>query len=197
MPHFSTAFAPRSPGRTPTSLNHHTLLELCYAYRRLYSRTKELQTQIDTAIATYQSAPGRPPSSPTLATLLDTLSTLDAGLRLELIDDFYRIELETQKWENKSAKLRHEAKRQQRLREQRREYAAAHPAPADYTYLPPGTDPFAEPAAATAATPIAPSPTMRRALAGLRDLPPADLPDDPDTVQPRPDTSGYRKSGLV
>ena len=106
-----------------------------------------------------------------------------------------QVELCAIKWEGKSAKLRTEARRQARLRARRRgdddaatEHRITDEAP-DYDYNAAlGDD--AEDVIESDSTAPAVSPTMALAQRGMSQLPQIE-------PQQAPDTSNYRKSGLV
>jgi len=182
------------------TLNHEQLLELCYLYKNLLKHLRGVQGQIDAVIDEFQHTQYGRPSEP-LTKLLTNLANIDAGIKANLVDDIMRVEVLTNKWEDKSARLRAEAKRQRRIRATRKGLNERGEDPfvpvtsEEFTYVETGADPFAEPLtdAPASSEPPPVSPTMAIALRGMAQLPrelPNGLPD-------KPDTSDYKKSGLV
>ena len=196
MPHF-----PHTPRdfrhRIREPFSHERILNLCYAYKRLYGRVKELQGDINNILSQFEHSNHGKPSQP-LTAMIAALSSLEAQVHVDLVDDVMQVELETIRWEQRSSKLKSEAKRQARLRAERAAEAGALSTgqEMDYHHIP-GTDPFGEEgdaggdATTTAPTPVI-SPTYAKALKGMSQLPSAT-----DRPAAAPDTSTYKASGLV
>jgi hypothetical protein len=131
--------------------------------------------------------------------MITSLAQIDGGINAELHDDILTVELETIHWQDRSAKLRSEAKRQARIRLERSDrgnpsgvYLNGTNA-SDNSYNSDDnetTNPFEATPAAVAKVPTI-SPTMARVLKGMAELP-------PDLGEPKtPDNASYKKSGLV
>jgi len=184
----SRSTAPRQP------FSHEELLKICQYYRNLLSATRDVQTRINDALDTFQhSHHGRP--TPELTTFIGTIAGIDATVRGPLLDEIMQVELCAIKWEGKSAKLKSEARRQQRVRAKRR----GESEPANL-----GTDDFgvfddsdlvpeATPIDGATGATVAISPTMALAQRGMAQL--------PNTLNGRigeaPTNDSYKKSGLV
>ena len=191
-----------SASRPRQAFSHEQLLQLCGFYRNLLAATRDVQHRINDAITEFSRTQHGRPSEP-LAQLLSALSAIDANVRGGLLDEIMQVELLAMKWELKSGKLRSEAKRQARRRAERRSGGLGTPSHSIYDEFgeaPSETpdeapeDIFEQPSAASAAASAVPpviSPTMALAQRGM-----AQLPADPESVT-LPDTSFYRKSGLV
>ena len=181
----------RKSGRPRQPFSHEQILQVCYFYKNLLSRSRGIQTQIDNAIATFQHhSNGRPTES--LIIFLKELSNIDADLRGPLLDEIMQVELAIIKWEGKSAKLKSEARRQARLRFQRGGEAPTNEVFPDEFDCPSSTnDPFTEAASDHSNGVI--SPTMALAQCGM-----AQLPDTSDGHPAEaPTNESYKKSGLI
>jgi hypothetical protein len=183
----------RKSGFPHQSFSHEHLLKLCRYYKNLLSYVRQIQSQIDGALDEFHHSQYGRASEP-LTKLITTLATIDARVREPLLDEIMEVELSALRWEGKSAKLRSEAKRQQRIRAKKRGIRGDDDFDNDFAYTGPGVDPFAEVVTATAtdatdATVV--SPTMALALKGMKELP------SEGSSNSAPDTSGYKKSGLV
>ena len=195
-----TPTALRKNGFPRAKFSHEQILDICRFYQNLLKHLRGVQDLINEALDEFQHAQsGRP--TPYTIRLVERLASIDAGIRMNLHDEILQVELAALKWEGKSAKLRAEAKRQQRLRDRRRgrgDFASED----EFTYTAPGTDPFggdesaaddfANVAEVTPPLPAGPaiSPTMAIAQRGMAQLPqitPAEVPTN----------ATYKKSGLV
>src|SRR5260370_15565516 len=110
-------FPPTPPHlrRQANPLSHDRLLNLCYAYRRLKEHVEGLQQHLDTLAADFRQVyRGRP--STELEEFLTKLALVDAGINMALHADIRLVDLEMIRWEQRSAKLHSESKRQARLR---------------------------------------------------------------------------------
>lgn len=189
---------------TPTSLrflssgrevfSHERLLQVCYYYRNLLTALRATQGEINEALEEFQHSQYGRPSEP-LTRLITALANIDAGVRGPLLDEIMQVELTIVKWEGKTSKLKSEAKRQARIRAERRGPQQSYaPDDSTFTYPEPGEpcDPFGDEAGRVApAAPPQLSPTFARALRGMKELPQTTPTND------APDTSTYKKSGLV
>ena len=209
-------FPPRNT--TPKQpFSHLEILKVCQFYRNLLATTRGVQATINESIDRFQhSHHGRP--TPELTQLLRELSLIDASVRGPLLDEIMQVEIATIKWQMKSSKLKTEARRQARYRAERKGASSAHETPhndaqartalgydefgpiaeEEYNYDKAGlfdeadvTDATDSASEDTSPAPVPMSPTMQRALRGM-----SELPSDPENIQ-RPDTSDYKKSGLV
>ena len=186
----SRSTSPRQP------FSHEELLKLCQYYRNLLSATREVQEAINTAVDTFQhSHHGRP--TPELAAFISTITAIDANVRGPLLDEIMQVELCAIIWEAKSAKLKSEARRQQRIRAGRhRNESRDVSAPSDEFGIFSDDDLLPETSLATsgeAPLPATLSPTMALAQRGMTQL--------PNTINGRigeaPTNDSYKKSGLV
>lgn len=155
----AATFLGRSGPRKP--LSHERVLELCYAYNRLWEA--------------YRSA-----------------APLNDGLQ----HDFLEIQRDLCRWEERTAKLRYAARRQAAYRADKAALRDATADPTDLTYDIFSGDPDATTDDATliATIPDATKAALAKYHQGHRTA--DDAPTDAPATD-RPDTSGYRKSGLV
>ena len=212
----STPSALRNPARGPRqAFSHEEILKICRFYKNLLTHLREVQATINAAIDKFNHVQFGRPTEP-LTRLLDDLTKIEAGVKGPLFDEIMQVEIAAMKWELKSSKLRSEAKRQARIRAERRGDIPRNPTNAtkaaealgydEFGPIEPGeaftgdfgnTDPcegFPDSPSEPPSEPpgeVPMSPTMQRALKGMQQL-----PTNPGEVTP-PDTSGYRKSGLV
>jgi hypothetical protein len=180
----SRSTAPRQP------FSHEELLKVCQYYRNLLSAMRDVQSHIDNAVDVFQhSHHGRPTTE--LTTFITTITGIDATVRGPLLDEIMQVELCAIRWEAKSARLKSEARRQQRVRARRRSGVAE-----EVTL--PETDEFGplDDSDLMLEAPIASeviSPTMALAQRGMAQL--------PNTLNGRigeaPANDSYKKSGLV
>ena len=190
--------------RVREPLSHERLLRVCFAYQRLRDHVRNIQNQIDEAIEEFQTSTR---SQESITRMITSLAQIDGGINAELHDDILTVELETIHWQDRSAKLRSEAKRQARMRLERSDRGnpsgvylngtnASDSDDDNDDLIRQGandsetTNPFEATPAAVAKVPII-SPTMARVLKGMAELP-------PDLGEPKaPDNATFKKSGLV
>jgi len=184
--------------RQAEPLSHQRLLNICYAYKRLREHVTTIQRQINEALDGFQHSTG---SRNALTEMIASLASIDGGIGIALHEDILNVELELVRWETKASKLRSEARRQQQRRAERREgripsqpYLASANAPGDAGEASDAGDWRDNPDNPNEAPAI--SPTMQLALKGMKHLP-TELPDELPGFGQAPDTSGYKKSGLV
>ena len=184
----SRSTTPRQP------FSHEELLKICQYYRNLVNATRQAQETINNAIDTFQhSHHGRP--TPELSTFIATLTGIEATIKGPILDEIMQVELTAIRWEAKSAKLKSEARRQQRIRAKRRNEEN------ETNHTLPNSDEFGVfddndlmPEAPTELPSSAPlSPTMALAQRGMSQL--ANTPDG--RIGEAPTNDGYKKSGLV
>ena len=179
--------------------SHEELLRICSYYRNLLNALRTVQHSINTAIDNFNRTQHGRPSEP-LSRLLNDLALIDANVRGPLLDEIMQVELCAIKWEAKSAKLRSEARRQQRKRQNRRlgltdeqvrqadltdafELGDDAPNDADDTIPVETPDEFGPDETVI-------SPTMARVQRGMLELP-------SDAPKPAPANETYKNSGLV
>ena len=188
-------FTPTKSGLPRNTFSHEQLLNVCYYYRNLLAHLDAVQGKINGAIDQFLlTNPGKP--SAALTAFLTTLSQIDASIQQPLLREMMEVELMLQKWEGKSAKLRSEARRQARLRAERRSGTRELGVPQALLDIDAGAPPSATPDFGDLGDPAdasALSPTMRLALRGMSARPDERTPAE----QVAPDTSGYKRSGLV
>ena len=195
-PHQFTATSFRRNGFPRQSFTHEHILQVCEYYENLLKHLEAVQARINEAIDKFQHTQHGRPSEP-LAQLISDLATIDAGVQLPLMQEIFEVKRTADRWRDKSARLRSEAKRQRAIRARKHGGGAGadYSAESEYAYDEPAdggdlVDPTAPPGDFLPSAPPELSPTMARALRGMGELP---------AIEPgeAPDTSNYRKSGLI